>query len=168
MKKLLKGLLGVFVILVVVGALASMFGGGDGDAEPAMSEPLKLGDTWTHKNISYQVTNVKRSTGKDFIKPDAGNVWIEVELLIENKSKSDFTVSSVMMFSAVDDEGYTYDITIGDGSQKQIDGTVAAGSKLKGAVVFEVPTSAKTLDVRITPGLVSETRGVWRLELPTK
>lgn len=160
MKKLLKGLGALAIILVVLAILGNVFG-----SRAASVDDLQVGDTWEHKKVSYKVTDYRTTTGTGYVKPKSKHVWVIVEMLVDNKSSQEMVFSTAAMVTAVDDQGYSYDVSVGDGTHNIIDGKVAAGSKLKGEMVFEVPASAKTLDVRVKPDIIRDVHGAFRLNL---
>lgn len=117
------------------------------------------GETAQLKNILVTFINVSESTGSTYNKPAEGNIFVICEFEITNNSKEEITVSSIMNFEAYCDD-YACSLSLGamieNDDKNQLDGTVAAGKKMRGVIGYEVPADWKELEVRYTPDLWSE------------
>lgn len=94
--------------------------------------------------------DVRESMGSDFTVPSDGNVFIICEFEIQNNSKSDLAISSLLSFETyIDDYATNLSLTatIAAGTA-QLDGTVAPGKKMKGVVGYEAAEDWKTIEVR--------------------
>ena len=115
---------------------------------------FNVGETVQLKDVQVLFIGVTESTGSAYNKPSEGNVFILCELEITNNSKEEIAVSSMLSFEAYCDD-YTCSYSIGalleKGNQNQLDGTVAAGKKLKGVVGYEVPANWQELELHFTP-----------------
>lgn len=103
------------------------------------------------KNFKISVSSVdKPDSDNMFITPSEGSEFVAVNLVIENISKKDYTVSSMLMFEAYQD-GFSIneDITAHaiKGYEKTMDGSLAAGKKIKGSLVYELPKDWKELEI---------------------
>ncbi len=114
-----------------------------------------VGETAEQNDIQVTLTDVIKSKGDDmFAVPDDGNVYEICVFEIKNNSESDLSVSSVMCFEAYcDDVSLSQDIM---GSSlpetekyEQLDGDVASGKTMKGAIVYQVPKDWENLEVRV-------------------
>lgn len=125
---------------------------------------FKLGDSVEYKDVVITFVGVTESTGSDFNKPADGNVFVLCEFEIVNNSKEELAVSSMMSFSAYCDD-YSCDYSIGalleKGNKDQLDGSVAAGKKMKGVVGYEVPSNWKELEIQYTLDLLDSTKIVF-------
>ena len=78
------------------------------------------------------------------------------EFEIVNDSFKDLVISSMLCFEAYcDDYAITQSISgladvIGEG-KTQLDGSVAAGKKMNGVIVYEVPADYTNLEIRVSP-----------------
>ncbi|WMT42856.1 DUF4352 domain-containing protein [Paenibacillus sp. D2_2] len=105
------------------------------------------------KNFKISVVSVDEPESDNmFIAPSEGSKFVAVNLVIENISKKDYTVSSMLMFEAYQD-GFSIneDITAHaiKGYDKTMDGSLAAGKKIKGSLVYELPKDWKELEIDI-------------------
>lgn len=106
----------------------------------------------TDSGASFTLLEVKESKGDSFSKPDSGKIFVLAQFLIENNTKKDLNLSSLLSFDAYCD-GFTCDysfsaIMVVD---DQLDGTVAAGKKMKGWIGYEVDKNWKEFEIQIKP-----------------
>ena len=113
-------------------------------------EIYNIGDTVVAGDYAFTVNSVREDKGGDFLKPDEGNIYYIVDATVENKGDESINVSSLLMFTLIDEEGYTYDITFGPDTKGQLDGEIAPGRKLRGELAFEIPADAKGLELKLT------------------
>lgn len=120
---------------------------------------FKLGDSVELNNIVVNFVNITESTGSDFNTPADGNVFVLCEFEITNNSEEELSVSSMLNFEAYCDD-YTCNYSLGafmeKGNKDQLDGTVAAGKKMKGVVGYEIPTDWKELEVHYILNVIND------------
>lgn len=114
--------------------------------EVATPEIYKIGDTVAFNDLHITLNSAEYSKGGEYEKPAEGNQYIVLDITADNKGTEEATVSSIMNTSMVDGEGYEYQAAFVTFVKNQLDGTVAAGRKLRGQLAFEVPKEAKTLE----------------------
>ena len=171
-----SGCLVAVVAVLAIGAIGSAIGGGSDDkpkkVETAVSTEAKkddteekeeeqkvfaVGDSVESKDITITLVS---ATESDIIKPDDGKEFLILNFDIQNNSKSDISISSVTCFEAYcDDYSLNQDI-IGlqapeAKDQSQLDGSVAAGKKMNGVIVYQVPTDFKKFEIKVSPGFWS-------------
>ena len=121
--------------------------------EAPTDKVFKLGDTVELNKVVVSFVDITESTGSDFNKPADGNVYILCEFEIANNSDKELSVSSMLSFEAYCDD-YSCEYSLGALMEKdnkdQLDGTVAAGKKMKGVVGYEVPSGWKELEIQYT------------------
>jgi hypothetical protein len=113
-----------------------------------------VGDTVTKKDVYVTLTDVREFDG-EFLHPEEGNVFVAFELEIENKSDESLAVSSLMCFEAYFDD-YAANISLGaeaESGSNQLDGEIAPGKKMKGAICYEVPADWSTAELHFNPDL---------------
>jgi hypothetical protein len=125
---------------------------------------FKIGDTAEAGGVAFTVNSVRESSGTEFIKPKEGSIYYLVDTTVENKSNAAKNVSSILMFKLVDSEGYSYNITIGPETKGQVDGEVAPARKLRGELAFEIPKTAKGLELEIDPSIWSAGKIIFKLD----
>ena len=113
-----------------------------------------VGETVELNDVNVTLVDVVSNTGSDFNKPAEGNVFLICEFDIENNSKSDIAVSSMMSFEAYCDD-YACNLSLGammeKGNKNQLDGTVAAGKKMNGIVGYEASADWQEFEIVFTP-----------------
>lgn len=116
----------------------------------------------TNDGVSFTLLEVKESKGDSFMPPDSGKIYILVQFLIENNSKDEVNISSVMTFDAYCD-GFSCDYSFGAlmAVDDQLDGSIAAGKKMKGWIGYEVDKNWKELEVHVQPSLWSSEKMVF-------
>lgn len=122
------------------------------------NDAFGIGETAEMKKIKVSMVSVTESVGSEYNKPAEGNVFVLCEFEIANDSDSEITVSSMLSFTAYcDDYTCTYSLAalMEKGSSNQLDGTVAAGKKLKGVIGYEVPADWEKMEIHFTPDVWS-------------
>lgn len=158
----LAGILAVVIILLIIGIVA-----GSKDQTPtkvvsatptptASPAPVfTVGDTAEMNKVRVTLVAVRSSKGTQFYVPDEGKVFLIFEVEIENGTDSEIGVSSLLCFTAyADDYSLAFSLSgiMADGG-KQMDGTIAAGKKMRGVVSFEAPEGWKTAEIHFKPNV---------------
>ena len=172
--------LGVIVVIGIIGALASSGENPDtlssssnsSEISSAPSEPEDLsslseekdyfgvGETAESGGVKMTLTGITESTGSQYLHPNDGNVYLQCHFEIENNSDKDLIISSLLCFETYVDEYSTSQSISGllasDGKNlDQLDGTVAAGKKMKGTIAYEVPANWQEIEIRVNPDVLS-------------
>lgn len=126
----------------------------------AASQPVQeqqtvfsVGETVELNNVSATLLNVTENSGGNYSTPADGKEFVICEFEIENNSSSDIAVSTVLSFDAYFDS-YATTLSLGailSVNEPQLDGTVAAGKKMKGVVGYEVSPDWSELEIRYSP-----------------
>lgn len=120
-------------------------------------EPKKdfftVGDSVSLEDVTVTLVDVSESDGGNYMTPGDGKVFVLCEFRIENNSKNDIAVSSMLSFEAyVDDYATNMNLSATTSSDKQqLDGSVAAGKKMNGVIGYEVDDGWSSIEVRFTP-----------------
>ncbi|WP_195891792.1 DUF4352 domain-containing protein [Anaeromassilibacillus senegalensis] len=175
--------LGVIVVLGVIGSIFG--GGGNIDPDknvsstnessqissstpsseaPSSSEEKKesfgVGETAESGGVKMTLMSITESAGSKYIKPNDGYVFLQCNFEIDNSSDKDLSISSILCFETYVD-GYSTSQSItgllnSDGGKiDQLDGSVAAGKKMKGTIAYEVPKDWKEIEIRVNPDVLS-------------
>ena len=179
-----QGGIGKWIVIgiIVVIFLAVAFGGGDDKPKKVENNTTttqqgendndKKADTQETKDIftvgetaemnDVQVTLLKysESKGSEYNKPSDGNVFLMAEFEIVNNSDSEMNVSSMLSFEAyADDYALNYSLgAITENNATQLDGTIAAGKKMKGYIGYEVPKNWSTVEIHFTDDVWSDNK----------
>lgn len=113
-----------------------------------------VGETASLKDVLVTLNGITISEGSQFNTPSDGKIFLLCEFTIENDSKKDIAVSSIMSFEAYcDDFSINQSISglLEKDDKNQLDGSVAAGKKMNGVIAYEVPTDWKELEIQFSP-----------------
>lgn len=125
---------------------------------------FKVGDVVEMNDILITFIGVTESTGSEYVKPAEGNVFVLCEFEIANNSDEELAVSSIMSFTAYCDDyscDYSFGALMEKGNKDQLDGSVAAGKKMRGVVGYEIPTDWKELEVHYITDILSSNKVVF-------
>ena len=183
-----QGGVGKWIIIgvIVVILLVALFGGGDDKPkkidnakvestqqdgkkgeEPKtdvnteeVKDIFEVGETAELNDVQVTLLSYKESKGSEYNKPSDGNVFLMAEFEIVNNSDSEMNVSSVMSFEAYADD-YSLNYSFGalmDNEDRQMDGTIAAGKKMKGYIGYEVPKDWSKVEIHFTDDVWSNNK----------
>lgn len=166
--KLLGWILVILGICIFLGAIGGDDSGGNskksssGSTKTQQSKSSKssygVGEKAEFNDVIVTMTSATENSGDGFYTPEDGNVFVVCEFSIENNSKKDVSISSILCFDAyVDDYSTSMSLSAQlTSSKEQLDGTVASGKKMNGVIGYEVPSDWKELEVRFTPDFWSD------------
>ena len=127
-------------------------------AHHKLNELVSVGNTW-----QVTVTKVSINPGNTLSTPTAGHTFIQIEVSMKNISNKQQIASSLVEYNLTDASGQKYDENILAGAAGP-EGNVAAGATIKGAIVYEVPTSTKAFMLNFDPDLSGQQTS-WDLSL---
>lgn len=125
---------------------------------------FKVGDSVELNKVVVSFIGIETSTGSDFNTPEEGKVFLLCEFEIANNSSEELSVSSILCFEAYCDDyacEYSLGALMAAEGKAQLDGSVAAGKKMKGVVGYEVPADWKELEVQYTMDILSDDKIVF-------
>ena len=129
---------------------------------------LAIGDTFNLGDLRYKVNSVRISEGgsNQFMQPEEGNVFLLIDMTVENQGSEEATVSSMMSFKLVDKDGRSQDFSISALAEAEgkMDATLAPGRKVTGELGYEVVKGPQTFELEITSGPVNGEMGF--VEIP--
>ena len=114
---------------------------------------FKPGDSVELDDVVVTFIGVTESKGSTYNKPTKGNIFALCEFEIVNNSNEEISISSMLSFEAYCDDyacEYSLSALMEKGNKDQLDGTVAAGKKMKGIVGYEIPKDWKELEIQYT------------------
>lgn len=120
-----------------------------------------VGETAEYKDIQITLKKVITSSGDDLLsQPDDGKEYAICVFNIKNNSSDDISMSSVTCFEAYcDDMSMEQDILGLQAPEakkyNQLDGDIASGKKMEGAIVYQVPENWKEIEIKVNPGFWS-------------
>lgn len=113
---------------------------------PAGPQVFKIGDIVKIGDSVLLVLGWRDIPEDKFSKPDAGQKFIAVDVILVNASAEPLSVSSMMQVGLKDETGQKYDTDLSASvaaKQDGIDGTLMAGERVRGAVAYQVPVEVK-------------------------
>jgi hypothetical protein len=126
-----------------------------------VGETVKVGDTW-----EVTANSVKTSTGEDYVKPDAGNVFLIINVTAHNISAKEQDISSLLNFKLKDSDGTEAKVGLLTTSVSPApNGKVAAGDKSKGDLVYQVSASKKQFTLSFEADIISGGQTIWDITL---
>lgn len=175
----------IILALAILGGIGSATGGNKNQgtkvaeststsSKPATSteskknetKTFKVGDVVQLKDYKITVNKVYNVPGTDLAKPKSGNEFIAVDCTVENISKEEQAVSSMMMFKVVDKDGRACEYSLMGqtaANAGQLDGKIGVGRKMTGVYVVEVPKGTTGLELEFEGSLLSSGQVVVKL-----
>lgn len=113
-----------------------------------------MGKTITNSDgVALTVLNMKQTKGSDWAAAEDGNIFVLIELQIENNTTDEISINSTFGFNAYcDDYSVDYSFSADLNTNNDLSSTdLKPGRKIKGWKGFEVPKDWKELIVEFTP-----------------
>lgn len=123
-----------------------------------VGDTVKIGTDW-----QAVVNSVKTDDGGQYSSLKSGDTYLVVDISLTNLSSQEQTVSSMLNFTLQGTDGQKYTQGIDTNAGATLDGKVSAGSPLKGAIAYEVPSSVKSFTFNFAPDVVSSGQTTWDL-----
>ena len=127
-------------------------------AEENVKTIFSVGETAELNGVQVTMLSIEESNGANYVNPSEGNIFVLVEFEIVNNTDEDVAISSMMSFEAyADDYVLNYSLSAlmaRDGNQ--LDGTIAAGKKMKGWIGWEVPVDYQNIEIHFKDSVWSK------------
>lgn len=127
---------------------------------------FRIGEIAELNNVQVTLTDYVESAGSEWNTPTDGNVFVLAEFEIANNTNGELAISSIMSFEAyADDYSLNYSLSaLLEKEGNQLDGTIAAGKKLKGWIGWEVPADYQNVEIHFTDNVWSSNKFVFVIE----
>jgi predicted RecA/RadA family phage recombinase len=170
----MKRFIPVFALCIVVGALLACGESNTGtkagtndtgtQATTAPAQHFKTGDAVKVGDI-WQVTvnSVKTDTGGQYSSLKSGDVYLLVDVSMNNISSKEQTTSSLLDWTLKGTDGQKYSDSFFSGAPSAPEGKVEAGSPAKGTLAYEIPSSVHELRLAFAPSVFSGGQTIWDL-----
>lgn len=135
----------------------------DNESKEAM---FRKGEIAELNNVQVTLTDYKESAGSEYNKPTDGKIFLLAEFEIANNADKELAISSMLSFEAYADD-YKLDYSLGamiDKEGSQLDGSIAAGKKMKGWIGWEVPADYQNVEIHFTDNVWSSDKFVFLIE----
>ncbi|SDG68293.1 DUF4352 domain-containing protein [Desulfosporosinus hippei] len=119
-----------------------------------LQEEYMIGETFKIGNLQYRINSIRTSDGSSEVKsPSSGNVFLFINLTIENQSPSDVEVRSTIGFKLKDLNGNSHESSLGAflAAKSRIDGTIRSKEAITGELGYEVSEKAKMFNLIVVP-----------------
>lgn len=110
-----------------------------------------LGERIEKGGIALTVLNASKTTDISFMQAQSGNIYLVIEVLIENVSRDDETPYNAMYFSVKDESGYEYQTAFASPDPSLTSGNLIKGDKVRGFIAFEVLNTSTQYIVTYEP-----------------
>jgi hypothetical protein len=113
----------------------------------------------------YQIGDVVEVEGQriTLVSAEVVNNILKANFLIENTGSSEFTISSILLFTAKNGDGTKLEQNIFDCGSSMIDGKVLAGDKIKGDICWNTGGSSE-IKIYYTANLLGSGAVVWAIK----
>jgi flagellar basal body-associated protein FliL len=139
-------------------------------APPSTATPAKntfaVGDVVSIAGYEVTVNSFKQvQPGEYDSPPPAGSVYAQLDLTLVNKTGKTQTVSSLLQFQLTAEDGSKGSETFLMSVSNNFGGTVVNGGKLRGLLIYEVPSSP-SYTLQFQPEVFDTSQvAVWKLSL---
>lgn len=125
-----------------------------------INQAVTVGDVW-----KITINSVKTDMGTEFLKPKDGNVYLLIDVSLNNVSNKEQDASSGLMWHLRDLTGKEYNQTYASSDNTAPDGKVEAGSPLRGILSYEVPQDQKKFTLSFEANFLDAGQTIWDLSL---
>lgn len=138
----------------------------ESSSEEEKETVFRKGEIAELNGVQVTLTDYKESTGSEYNKPTDGNIFLLVEFEISNNTEKELAISSALSFEAyADDYALNYSFSaLMEKEGNQLDGTIAAGKKMKGWIGWEVPADYQNVEIHFTDNVWSSDKFVFVIE----
>lgn len=142
------------------------------NTEPVITEEtnkeatFEKGEVAELNNVQVTLTDFVESYGSEYNKPADGKVFLLAEFEIANNTDKELAISSMLSFEAYADD-YKLDYSLGamiDKEGSQLDGSIAAGKKMKGWIGWEVSEDYQNVEIHFSDNVWSSNKFVFLIE----
>ena len=164
LNKKMKWFAAALILVLALGVFTGCGGdssdnGSSGGSQTAQSDEDKVyqkGETAEINGLQITLQNVTEMSEMDYFVPADGKVFLVLEFELANNSDESFAMSSLMCFEAYSDDYAVDQSVVTPEGMSSLDGDIASGKKMNGAIVYEVPADYKNFEISFTPDLVSD------------
>lgn len=133
-----------------------------GEEEAEETTVFRVGETAELNGVQVTMTAFEESEGSDYLFPDDGNVFVLAEFKIVNNTDRELGISSMLSFEAyADDYALNYSLSATTLKDSQLDGSIAAGKKMKGWIGWEVPKDYESVEIQFKDNVWSSRKFVF-------
>ena len=128
----------------------------------------KVGEKIEFAGVAMIVVKADKVQKAGFLTPKAGNVIVDIEVIIQNASRDETMPYNTMYFKVKDGSGYEFDPSFGSIEPSLHSGDLVKGDIARGHIAVEVPEKAVGLVLSFEPVVLFSNYNVIRVDLDTK
>lgn len=155
MRKITAALTGVVLLSALVGCASAE------ESEPASDEvseqtestsaedqtdstsagvelPAAVGERYVDSEFAMTINSVRTEEDGDFTDPDE-EVFLIMDVTLENLDDESTSISELLQFELQGNDDFKYDLSLLADTKGSLGGNLAAGSKVRGELAFDVP-----------------------------
>jgi len=118
-------------------------------------ETFRIGDVVDSGDLLFTINSARWEEGDEYWGPDEGERWLVLDCTIENEGGESVTISSLLMFTLYDKDGYSQDTEMFADTKGSLDGELGAGRKMSGELAFDVEEGQTEWEFIFEPELFS-------------
>jgi hypothetical protein len=99
---------------------------------------LPMGTTVKISNFKFCLNSARFSMDSDISSPKPNMVWLILDCTVTNLGNETETISTMLMFTLRDKEGYSQEQAIFAETKGKLDATISPGQTVRGEIAFEV------------------------------
>ncbi|MCL2548286.1 MAG: DUF4352 domain-containing protein [Symbiobacteriaceae bacterium] len=112
---------------------------------------IKYKETGNYNGLKITVNNVRVGKDQLFFKAKDGFAYYLLDITFDNTSNKSVNISVILNLCMVDSEGCSYNTSFYLDTKGSLGGEIAAGRRMRGEAVFEVPVEAEALEFVFNP-----------------
>ena len=109
-------------------------------SEPEQVElPVPVGSRYVEDSFAMTINSARTDQGGGFAEPDE-EFFLILDVTIENLDDESTNISELLQFELQGSDDFKYDLSIFADTKGDLGGNLAAGSKVRGEIAFDVPS----------------------------
>jgi hypothetical protein len=126
--------------------------------------PYRIGDTVAMGDLEHTVHGARWSTGDEWFGPDEDERWLVLDIEVTNNGGSSEVISSLIMWTLVDAENRTVDMTFTTDERGSLDGELGAGRSMRGEITYAVSDSGDSWELLFEPEVFGFGQAIYAIE----
>lgn len=131
------------------------------DATDEVAEGFSIGETISMGDLEHTFHSARFAEGDEFFSPDEGSQWLVVDVEVENQGDESEAMSTLIMWSLVDADNRSRDVTITGDEQGSLDGELGPGRSMRGEIAYEVDADETDWELIFEPQLFGFGQGIY-------
>jgi hypothetical protein len=137
----------------------------DDEATDEVAEGYSIGETISMGDLEHTFHGARFAEGDEFMEPEEGSRWLVVDVEVENQGDDSEAMSSLIMWSLVDSENRSVDVTITGEEQGSLDGELGAGRSMRGEIAYDVDEDEADWELIFEPQLFGFGQGIYEFSV---